>query len=79
MKVRLLWVSAIVLFIVGTLAVSSYAALDPDTLVGVWKFDEGKGNTAKDSSGNGNDGTLTNKPKWVDGKFGKALEDVQGR
>ena len=74
MKVKLLWIGTVVLFIVGTLAASSYAVLDPDTLVGVWKFDEGKGNTTKDSSGNGNDGTLTNKPKWVDGKFGKALE-----
>ena len=74
MKIRLLWISAIVLFIVGTLAVSSYAVLDPETFIGVWKFDEGKGDTAKDSSGNGNDGILTNKPKWVDGKFGKALE-----
>ena len=74
MKTRLLWISAVALFISGTLAVSSYAALDPDTIVGIWKFDEGKGDTTKDVSGNGNDGTLINKPKWVDGKFGKALE-----
>ena len=74
MKIRLLWISAVVLFIAGTLAVSSYAVLDPDTVVGIWKFDEGKGDTAKDSSGNGNDGELMDKPKWVDGKFGKALE-----
>ena len=74
MKIRLLWISVVVLFLVGTLAVSSYAVLDRDTIVGMWKFDEGKGNIAKDSSENGNDGTLTNKPKWVDGKFGKALE-----
>ena len=74
MKVRLLWISAIVLLTVGMLTASSYAVLDPDTIVGMWKFDEGKGDTAKDSSENGNDGALTNKPKWVDGKFGKALE-----
>jgi hypothetical protein len=35
-----------------------------DGLVGYWKFDEGTGTTAKDSSGNGNDGTLTNGPLW---------------
>ena len=74
MKVRLFWIGVVVLFMTSMLAVSSYAVLDPETVVGIWKFDEGKGNTAKDASENGNDGTLTNKPKWVDGKFGKALE-----
>jgi hypothetical protein len=42
-------------------------------LVGYWKFDEGNGTTAYDSSGNGNNGTLVNGPTWVDGKSGKAL------
>ena len=50
------------------------AKIDPKTLVGVWLFDENQGNTAKDASGNGNSGTLDKSPKWVDGKFGKALE-----
>ena len=74
MKVRFLWIGMAVLFLVGMLTASSYAAIDPETFVGVWLFDEGKGKTTKDSSGNGNDGTLTGNPKWVDGKFGKALE-----
>jgi hypothetical protein len=30
-----------------------------DGLVGWWKFDEGSGTVAYDSSGNGNDGNLT--------------------
>ena len=42
-------------------------------LVGYWKFDEGSGTIAADSSGNGNTGTLINNPTWVDGKSGKAL------
>jgi len=42
-------------------------------LVGYWKFDEGFGNTAADSSGNGNNGTLENGPAWVNGEYGKAL------
>lgn len=46
--------------------------LDPD-LVGYWKFDEGSGTTAFDSSGNNNNGTLINGPTWIDGKYGKAL------
>ena len=52
----------------------SSAQIDPETCVGMWFLDEGSGKIAKDSSGNKNDGTLMNAPKWVDGKFGKALE-----
>jgi len=37
-----------------------------------WKFDEGGGTLAKDSSGNINDGTI-NGAAWVDGKYGNAL------
>ena len=56
-----------------TFTALSYAIIDPASIVGVWLFDDGKGDTAKDSSGNGNDGILTNGPVWVEGKFGKAL------
>jgi hypothetical protein len=51
----------------------SFTKIDPKTCVGMWLFDDGKGDTAKDSSGNQSDGTLKNGPKWVDGKFDKAL------
>jgi len=44
-------------------------------LVGEWKFDEGSGDTAHDSSGHGNDGTRYNFANgWVSGKYGNALE-----
>lgn len=36
-------------------------------LVGYWKFNEGTGNIAHDSSGNGNDGTIFGDPAWVEG------------
>ncbi|MYA70085.1 hypothetical protein F4Y19_08375, partial [Candidatus Poribacteria bacterium] len=50
-------------------------ALDTDGLVGAWLLDEGKGETVKDSSDNGLDGKIAKgKPKWVDGKFGGAME-----
>jgi len=42
--------------------------------VGYWKFDEGSGTVAADSSAYGNDGTLGGNPKWVTGQFGGALE-----
>ncbi len=59
---------------VSFLILSSDAAFDPETLVGAWLFDEGKGDVAGDSSGNDLDGILHNNPDWVDGPFGKALE-----
>ncbi len=45
-------------------------------LVGWWKLDETSGTTAADSSGNGNDGTLTNMAgnEWTTGTVGGALE-----
>jgi peroxiredoxin len=45
-------------------------------LIGWWKFDETEGNTAVDSSGKGNDGTLVGNPVWrpKGGKIGGALE-----
>jgi len=52
----------------------SYAKIDPATCDGMWLFDDGGGAVAMDSSGKGNDGTIKNAPKWVDGKLGKALE-----
>jgi len=52
----------------------SPAKIDPKSIVGLWLLDEGKGDTVKDSSQNGNDGKLMNGPKWGQGKFGKAIE-----
>ena len=46
----------------------------PTGLIAQWKFDEGSGITALDSSGNGNHGTLVNGPAWITGKSGKALQ-----
>ncbi len=43
-------------------------------LVGWWRFDEGTGTTAYDSSGNNNDGTLVGGATWVTGRFGGGLE-----
>ncbi len=42
--------------------------------IGYWAFDEGSGTTAKDGSGNGNNGRLVGGPVWVDGVLGKALD-----
>ncbi len=45
-----------------------------DALVGWWKFDEGEGTIALDSSGHGNEGTLVGDPQWVPGYDGLALD-----
>ncbi len=52
----------------------SDAEINPESIVGIWMFDEGSGKIARDASGNDNDGEILGKLKWVDGKFGKALE-----
>ena len=47
--------------------------IEHETIVGIWLFDEGAGNVARDSSGKGHDGEISN-ARWVPGKFGTALE-----
>ncbi|MEK7398027.1 MAG: LamG domain-containing protein [Candidatus Poribacteria bacterium] len=74
MKARFLLIGLVVLFVGGMLANSAHAAIDPKTIVGLWLFDEGSGNIATDTSGNKNNGNFTGSPKWVAGKFGKALQ-----
>lgn len=65
------------MMIIGFLCFSTFLILTQvkaqGGLVGYWKFDEGSGDTAADTSGNGNTGTLVNGPVWVDGRYGKAL------
>jgi hypothetical protein len=73
MKVRCLLIGIVVLFVAGVLTSSSYAKVDSKTCIGMWLFDEGAGDIATDFSASKNDGTLTNGPKWVDGKFGKGV------
>ena len=57
-------------FVLGLLLTSAAQA----ELVGWWKLDEGTGNLAHDSSGNGRDGTLNGDPEWVAGYLGGALD-----
>jgi hypothetical protein len=53
--------------------VAEAAVLNPHPgLVSWWRFDEGTGSLAKDSSVYGNDGKIYD-ATWVDGKYGKAL------
>lgn len=49
-------------------------ALDADTLMGLWRFEDGSGDIAADTSGNGNDATLFGGPEWVPGQEGDGLQ-----
>ena len=61
--------------------VSSASSSLSSGLVGYWKFDEGSGTTAADSSGNGNNGLLVNSPTWqtsVDCQVGNSCLTFNG-
>ena len=70
-NVRIVLASSVTVFLLITLP--CLAEIDPKSITGMWLFDEGKGGVATDSSEHGNDGEIHG-AKWVDGKFGKALE-----
>ncbi len=57
------------LFIFTSLVGAKFA---PEDLVGAWLFDQN--NDANDMSGNGHNGKADGKVKWVNGKFGMAIE-----
>ena len=58
---------------VFSFALTAHAQDITTGLIGHWKFDEISGTTATDSSGNNNNGTLTNGPTWTTGKINNAL------
>ncbi len=59
----------------GGVAQSQFTVGIPDyEFVGYWKFDEGTGTVAADSSGQSGAGTLYGGPNWTTGKRGNCLE-----
>lgn len=57
----------------------SVSAGVPDSVLGAWPLDEGKGNEVKDISGKEHHGQIIAPGKWTDGVFGKAFESEGGR
>jgi len=53
--------------------------INDEALVAYWSFDEGQGKIIHDSSQNKLDGELKGDTKWVDGKYGKAIELHSGK
>ncbi|MHC4585461.1 MAG: LamG-like jellyroll fold domain-containing protein [Planctomycetota bacterium] len=68
---KLLYLLFFVLVLGLTISVSEGA--DP-SLVGWWRFEEGSGTTAFDSSGNGLDGELIGGVTWTQGRIGGGIE-----
>jgi YD repeat-containing protein len=60
------------------LLLGSSVACAQTGLVGWWKFDEGTGTSAADSSGSGNTGTLLNGPTWTTGQIGAGALTFNG-
>ena len=73
MRVIATLIAMTILFHSGIWVQESKADIDPESLMGMWLFDQGKGDTVKDSSGNGNDGEIVD-AKRVDGKNGMGIE-----
>jgi len=58
----------------GSVVAGDVWSFNTGALVAWWKMDDGSGNTAADSSGNGLAGTLVGNPTWADGMAGRALK-----
>jgi len=61
-----------------TAAMAARAAVSAKDAVALWLLDEGAGTSVTDKSPNGNNASIKGNAKWVDGKFGKALELGEG-
>ena len=73
MRVISALIAITVLFISGVWVQESISEIDPESLMGMWHFDQGQGNTVKDSSPNGNDGKIVDAER-VEGKEGMGIE-----
>ena len=68
------WVVSCVVMIFTCLFISAAMGISDESLVLHLTFDEGEGDTVADYSIHQNNGSVIGDPKWVDGKFGSALE-----
>ena len=70
---KMLLLMTVVCALIFAPAVFGFNPNSDESLVGLWKLDEGSGSIAADSSGNSNDGTLQGDPQWATGMLGGAL------
>ena len=74
MKARYMLIGIVTLFAVGILVNSSYARIDPDSIVAMWLFDNDEDDVLIDASENGYDAMLFGNVEWVEGRYGEALK-----
>lgn len=76
MRARFTGLNALPATVVALLIVASqaHARIDASTLMGMWLFDENKGDAVADGSKNALKGTLTGDVKWTAGKIGSGVE-----
>jgi hypothetical protein len=75
MKGRYSLITVMVILITITAWIGhSYADIEPESIIGVWLFNENEDGIAVDSSENGNNGEMKNGATWGEGVFGEALE-----
>ena len=79
MRISYFLTAMVALFAVGILIDPIHAKIDPETIVGIWLFEEdSKDEVAVDSSGNGHDGAIFGPSELDDGKFGSSLKVSSG-
>jgi hypothetical protein len=71
MKKMILWFFLLIFLALGA---SLSIAVQEESLVLYFPFDEEKGDAANDASGNNNNGIFKGQPKWVKGKYDFALQ-----
>ena len=72
MKTNLAFISLGMTLTSVMLTTAGYA-LNIESAIAVWLFDEGRGEIARDLLGNGHKATLQDGAQWADGKFGSGL------
>ena len=72
MEFRTSLVGLVFLIVFGVLAAPSHSKINPETVVGMWIFDEDEDDIARDLSANGNDGEIIG-GKREDGKIGEDI------
>lgn len=71
--INVICVLSLLLTIIGYVNVAD-GVLDEETIQGMWTFEEGKGETVTDLSGNESDGVFVGDINWAKAKFGDGLE-----
>ena len=75
-KSRIFWSAMSIVILLFT--TQGHTAVDPETAVGVWLFNEEAGDIAKDLTENALDAEFLDPVDWTDGKFDGGLEFKSG-